>query len=423
VGPSGHALTLARALRYPWSMPRTHRLPLVLLAFAGCYQGLDEDASGPASSTGAVTTGAAGAGPTAGDGSAATGADAGPTSQGPDPTVDSQVSATEAGATDMSAGPGTFDTGDLDTGEPDTTAPGTSGPMTTDPMTTDPATSEPMTTDPSTGDPPPSEQEQLCARWNGDRAALAEGAWSGSVNGCDKGTLGAEGHDNVLKLVNLYRWIADLPAVTEDGARSDQAQACALIMDANDKLDHGPPMNATCWSADGASAAGKSNIAGTAGVLGVDLYMVDPGNDTTIGHRRWILSNSLGPIGVGSTDTYSCLYVIGGSGDAGAAWTAWPPPGLVPLQALHVPTVPWAHVDQTGWTVQSDSIDVTGAQVTVTENGVDKPVAVNPLGDNYGSSHAVRFVPQGWTVEPGKTYDVALSTGGIQYSVTVVDCG
>lgn len=433
VGSWGHALTLAHALRYPWRMsPRTHSLPLALLVAslpAGCYVGLDEDAAELTGSSGGPT-GGPGPSATPGDTSLASAdetADPGPTSQGPDSTA-SQASADEAGSTDMSAGPGPIDTGSDPSGDPATTDPGTSGPISTDPMTTDPvtsdpATSDPVTSDPSTGDPPPSEQEMLCARWNGDRAQLAEGAWSGSVNGCNKGTLGPEGHDNALRLINLYRFIADLPAVTEDGARSEKAQACALMMDANNQLSHSPPMNWTCWSQDGSDAAAQSNISSTPGVLGVDLYMVDPGNDTTIGHRRWILSNSLGPIGIGSTSEMSCLLVIGGNGNAGAAWTAWPPPGLVPYQAIHVPTVPWAHVDETGWTVQSDSIDVTNAQVTVTENGANKPVAVNGLGGGYGSSFAVRFVPQGWTVEVGKTYDVALSVGGIQYSVTVVDCG
>lgn len=401
-------------------MPRTGLL-LSLALVAGCYVGLDADSLEVEGSSG---TG--GAGPSGGPGSAdATGA-AEAATQGPEPTATAPITVTEAGATDMSAGTGPLDTGgDASTG-PATTDPGgtdTGGPMTTDPATSDPVTSDPATSDPSTGDPPPNEQEQLCARWNGDRAQLAEGTWDGAVNGCNKGTLGGDGHANALKLINLYRYVADLPPVTEDGGRSGQAQACALMMDANNMLSHSPPMNWTCWSAEGAEAAGKSNISSTPGVLGIDLYMVDPGNETTIGHRRWILSNSLGPVGIGSTSEMSCLYVIGGNGNAGAAWTAWPPPGLVPIQAIHVPTIGWTDVDATGWTVQSDGVDVSGAQVTVTEGGVNKPVAVNGLGANYGSASAVRFVPQGWSVEVGKTYDVALSVGGIQYSVTVVDCG
>jgi hypothetical protein len=62
--------------------------------------------------------------------------------------------------------------------------------------------------------------------------------------------------------------------------------------------------------------------------------------------------------------------------------------------------------------------------VTVKSGGVDMPVAVNALGQGYGSTHAVRFVPQGWAVEPGETYDVTLGNVAqpIAYSVQIVDC-
>ena len=85
----------------------------------------------------------------------------------------------------------------------------------------------------------------------------------------------------------------------------------------------------------------------------------------------------------------------------------------------------WSDVDLAGWTVQSDSIDLNSATVSVKEGGVDKPVTVNALGGGYGSSSAVRFVPQGWKVQAGKTYDVKLGgvNPAIAYSVTIVDCG
>jgi hypothetical protein len=97
----------------------------------------------------------------------------------------------------------------------------------------------------------------------------------------------------------------------------------------------------------------------------------------------------------------------------------------VPLQAMHVETVGWSDVDAAGWSVQSDSIELGAATVSVKEGGVDRPVTVNGLGANYGSSSAVRFVPKGWKVEAGKTYDVVLGnvSQAIAYSVTIVDCG
>ncbi len=382
----------------------------LLLALSGvpaCYSGYADEME--ASSTGAGTTpGTSAPGETSATSAITTTTGAPTTTQDPGTT-------TAPGTTDMSEG-----TGDSSTGAVVVTSGETTG---GEPATTDTG----ATTMGETGETgePLDEAGQLCARWNDDRAALGEGTWSGDVNSCNKGAVSQDGRDNTLRLVNLYRFIAGLPAVTEDPARSGKAQACALMMHANGTLNHNPPMDWKCWSAEGAEAAGQSNISGTAGVLGIDLYMVDPGNDTTIGHRRWILSNSLGPIGMGSTVQNSCLLVIGGNGNAGKAYTAWPPAGLVPLQALHVPTVGWSDVDKTGWTVQSDSIELGGATVSVKEGGMDRPVTVTVLGQGYGSSQAIRFVPQGWGLEAGKTYDVTLGgvSQAIAYSVTVVDCG
>ena len=156
----------------------------------------------------------------------------------------------------------------------------------------------------------------------------------------------------------------------------------------------------------------------------VDLYMVDPGNPSTMGHRRWILSNSLGPIGIGSTSQYSCLWVIGGQGQAGKAWTAWPPPGIVPLEAIYVPEVGWSDVDQTGWTIQSETIDLGAAKVSITEGGVDRPVKLTTLGSGYGSKFAVSLVPQGWKTAAGKTYTVKVDgvPQPFSYDVQVVQC-
>jgi hypothetical protein len=258
----------------------------------------------------------------------------------------------------------------------------------------------------------------VCQRWNADRANLSEGAWSGSVNGCNAGDVAPPGRPNALKLVNLYRWMAGLPEVTGNGSMDSEAQACALMMDANNMLSHTPPSSWTCYSSLGAGGAGKSNIATTPGVEAVDLYMTDPGNPTTIGHRRWILSNSLGPIGLGSTSDYSCMLVIGGSGNANKQWTAYPPPGQVPAELF---TVSFQSLDQTGWTIQSDDINLSGAQVTVTDAGQNRPVTVTQLAGGYGSSYAIRFNPSGWTTQAGHTYSVSVSVG-IQYDVIVVNC-
>src|SRR5262245_57313903 len=221
---------------------------------------------------------------------------------------------------------------------------------------------------------------EICERWTSDRVDLAEGTWSGSTASCDAGDVSQEGRANAVKLVNLYRFLAGLPEVADDADRDQKAQACALMMDANGALSHTPPADWVCYSDDGATAAGSSNISPTPGVAAVDLYMADPGNDTTIGHRRWILSGSLGPIGIGSTASYSCMWVVGGNGNLNPDFTAWPPAGPFPIQAM---TASFAPIDTTGWTIQSSVIDLDGAQVTIHDGNEERPVEVTSLGQGY----------------------------------------
>ena len=264
--------------------------------------------------------------------------------------------------------------------------------------------------------------EGVCARWNADRANLSEGTWSGSIDTCTAGDISADGRANALRLYNLYRWLADLPAVTTEATRDRQAQACALMMRANGMLSHSPPNTWRCWTQEGADGAASSNISSGAGVASADGYMIDPGNPTTIGHRRWILSNSLGPIGLGSTaNGASCMQNLRGTGRAGKPWMAWPPPGVVPLQAIIGRR---GSTDSTGWTVQSDNINLAGAAVTVTSGGEARPVTVTQLMGGYGSRYAFRFNPQGWTTTAGQTYSVAVTgiATPINYDVVVVNC-
>ncbi|MCA9513691.1 MAG: CAP domain-containing protein [Myxococcales bacterium] len=262
----------------------------------------------------------------------------------------------------------------------------------------------------------------VCERWIADRAFLTEGRWSGRASTCEAGEWPSPGPENTLRQVNLHRFLAGLPPVELDARKSADAQACALMMDANDDILHEIPTSWDCRSAAGVDAAGLSNLATTPGVASIALYMVDNGVET-LGHRRWILSNSLGPIGVGSTNAFSCLHVIGGEGSAGAAWTAWPPPGPVPLAALH--GVWWAGVDEAGWSVQSDRIDLRQATVTVTVDGEEMPVSQWTLARGYGSEFGLGFTPVGWHTTEGVTYHVEVSGARepIAYDVAVVGCG
>jgi uncharacterized protein YkwD len=263
----------------------------------------------------------------------------------------------------------------------------------------------------------------ICARWTADRANLSEGTWSGATATCTTGDMSADARANALRLVNLYRWLAALPPVTTDPAHDAEDMACALMMRANNMISHTPPTTWLCYTAAGADGASNSNVSGGPAVSSVDLYMTDPGNPTTIGHRRWLLSNSLGPIGIGGTDRSSCLWTLTGTGKAGKPWMAWPPAGIVPVQAVFAGGTKGG-ADTTGWSVESDTINLANAQVTVTLDGANMPVTVAQLLGGYGSKYAISFIPMGWTTQPNKTYSVAITGTAtpISYTVQTISC-
>lgn len=273
------------------------------------------------------------------------------------------------------------------------------------------------------GDQPAVTPTNVCTRWKAARVNLSEGTWTGNVASCSAGDMTEEARANALRLFNLYRELAGLGPVTMSAEGNRLAQNCALLMRANNTITHTPPASFRCYTAEAARTAGSSSLSSGAAVSSVDGYMIDPGNPTTIGHRRWILSSWLTEVGFGSADRFSCQYQPARFGRGGGkAWVAWPPPGEIPVQAFGGRYL--GTLDQTGWTVQSDSINLRGAQVTVRAGGVDRPVTVTQLGANYGSTYALRFTPRGWTTQAGETYDVQVTgiATPIAYQVKVVSC-
>jgi MYXO-CTERM domain-containing protein len=268
--------------------------------------------------------------------------------------------------------------------------------------------------------------DDVCRRWVCDRVDMSEGVSTGNVTSCDPGDLLPPGRPNALKLVNLYRFLTGMPAVTEDPTFDTDAQDCAVIQAANG-LSHTPTSTDTCYNATGATASNRSSICGGQAVGCIDLYMDDSANatGTNFGHRTWILANSLGPVGFGSvgsggrTMTASCFYQVGGTGKAGVAYVAWPPGGPVPLQAFTA-----TELDKAGWSLQSDTINLGAATATVMDGTTNKPVTVSTSLGSYGAKYAMGITPNGWTSQAGHSYLVTIggTSTPISYTVEVVDC-
>ena len=310
---------------------------------------------------------------------------------------------------------------------------------------TNPAPSPSPSPSPSPDVPAPSpvnplSQDPVCRRWREDRQDRDEGTWSSeSDQTCPTTDISATGRANALKMVNLYRWLAGLSPVDHDMGLDRSAQTCALLMAANQTLSHGPSPAWNCWTEEGSRAAANSNLASAPGVFSVDGYMVDLNNDAHLGHRRWILARPLQTIGLGSVLTspgqgYSCMWVspVGepwtpGTDVSGQDLVMWPPPGKVPAEVIRPAGFQsyWPDLDDVGWSIQSDSIDLRQAQVTMTANGATVPIVVRSLDSNVGSFYAISLVPVGWHSVPNTRYEVDVRgiPNPFRYTVTFLDCG
>jgi len=257
--------------------------------------------------------------------------------------------------------------------------------------------------------------------------------WTGAVTTCDAGTTNLDHQQAVIARINYFRALVGLPAVALiNGAQVAQEQAAALMMTANNALNHFPPTSWMCYSADGANAAGSSNIAlGLYGVKAIDLYMSDPGaNNSAGGHRRWILFPPQAAMATGETTgdvshkAANALYVFGPltTRPVTPNGVAWPPAGFVPYQNLPAASNRWSFSFPGG--------DFSNATVTMSGPGGTLAVTLEPIANGYGDNTIV-FLPTGATyAQPTSdtTYTITVSgmTGvgvpsTVQYTVTVID--
>ncbi|MDR2012015.1 MAG: hypothetical protein LBQ20_03015, partial [Rhodanobacter sp.] len=299
--------------------------------------------------------------------------------------------------------------------------------------------------------------------------------WSGNVAGCNAGTTTDAYQQATIDTANFYRVMVGLPQVNliTDPAIVNRAQQAALILAANgttlagpsDPDVHHPNAGDICWSQAGAEGSGASNLAWgfnspNNGPYAIDGYINDKGNETTLGHRRWLLFSS--QIGFATADVISPpvstnalrvfaapqisvdavtkdVTTINGSTvpDESAssftgtsppsAWTAWPSPGFVPS-----PLIPSSGY----WSIAYPGANFSSATVTMTTaNGAAVPMAPAPalpsaaLPNNYGDN-TFRFEPSGLSFAPGMadtSYKIVVSnvTGGgpasYCYTVTIFD--
>jgi uncharacterized protein YkwD len=257
--------------------------------------------------------------------------------------------------------------------------------------------------------------------------------WNGNRSSCAPGTTSQAYADATILRVNYYRAMAGLPGdVVLDTTWNGEAQAAALMMSVQGSLSHTPGTNWSCYTAAGADAAGKSNLAlGADAAAAIDLYMDDPGSggNAAAGHRRWVLyppTKIMGTGNIPSTGGWAAndLWVIGGTGSRPAqpAWVAWPPPNYVPWQIMPR--------SSGRWSFSYANAAFTGAAVYMQHAGTNVPVTLEAQSQGYGDNTIV-WDPQG--IPSGApaadlSYAVTVSNvvvGGqsrvFNYTVTIID--
>ncbi len=269
-----------------------------------------------------------------------------------------------------------------------------------------------------------------CTRWSCSDGDVVAAAWIGDPGSCAAGAIDADARRRALDRINVYRALAGVQLLTVEPSWEAPAQDCALLAHANRKLSHEPSPDWACWSDRGARASAVSLVANRSAPIAIDAFLEDVGNEPTMVHRRWLLSEKVRRIGLGSTTSFACALVDGREWDdpdhppppvalSTNTWVAWPPPGSVPIDALQK-----TRVDAMGWTVQSSSLDLDGARVEVRIGDRLAPVKVFALERMLGSLTAIRFVPDGWSTTPGTRYAVHVEKEGVlvDYEVEPVTC-
>ena len=219
--------------------------------------------------------------------------------------------------------------------------------------------------------------------------------FTGDVLTGNAGTTSTEYREAVRLRVNWFRAMAGIPAdVAFSTTNNAKCQQAALMMSANDALDHTPPNNWTYYTADGASAAASSDLyLGRHGADAITGYIEDPGAENAdLGHRRWVLYPQTQTMGTGDVPTQSphfaanALWVFdsnlnGTRPTVRDEFVAWPPPGFVPYQLVFP-----------RWSFSYPGANFSSATVTLTRNNQTLANTLEPIVNGYGEN-TIAWIP------------------------------
>ncbi|MEZ4805366.1 MAG: CAP domain-containing protein [Bacteroidia bacterium] len=247
-----------------------------------------------------------------------------------------------------------------------------------------------------------------------------------SIGKCFEGKLSNEAYNKVLSRINYLRRLAGVnDSCSFNEIFNSHCQSAALMMEANDALDHFPKSNWKCYTKNGASVAGKSNLSlGNGFEDALMSQMKDDGQSNfACGHRRWILNPENLVFGFGSTKQAMCLKVIGdlkGKVDVKSEsinGIAWPSKDFFPIDLL-----------PTRWSYSLKLADFSKAKVTVMSEGKSLSVKTEKLAVGYALNTLV-WKLNTTLVDANKTFQVSIGNvyvnkkkiPNISYTISFVD--
>lgn len=264
------------------------------------------------------------------------------------------------------------------------------------------------------------DKAEVIARFRDTYSDSTPWSWvGGSVADCRPGALATAYRSALVKRINYFRAMAGLPGdLVENEGASVEAQAAALLMEANFQLNHNPPSTWKCYSALGASGASKSNLclgcASNPPLWMVNGFMIDPGdNNKAVGHRRWLLYSRLAQVGVGETAEAGAIHVSAGFTStippSALNGIAWPNRGYVPRQLFN-PSDRWSYSCTNG--------NFGGAVVDMRDS-LGRPIAVFIESRTGGSGDSAIVWSVDLAASPQNLWDPGSASTAAETKVTV----
>lgn len=265
-------------------------------------------------------------------------------------------------------------------------------------------------TTPSDGNSNPTAREVALNDYNANYlgTAVTSTGWTGSTASCTAGLCSSAMNTAVIKRINYFRRMVGLnDECTLDASLYSQEQETALMMTANNQLNHYPPTTWTCYTSLGALGASSSNIAlGFAGTASITGFINDFGTgNEMVGHRRWILHSRKQSFSYGATNNSMALYVA--SNDTNSVipdYIAYPPKGYVPAPLVFA-----------RWSFGIPGANFASANVSMTgPGGVVVPVNVISNNANGYGDNTIVWEPTGVNLS---------STSDLTYNVIITNVG